>query len=385
MAVPTYVVELSNGSGGWHDLTSYTRAVNVSRGRSRELDVFESGTLSVELDNRSRAFDPLYSSSPFYGDIVPRREIRVLVNGYRVYHGSVNTWSLSYDVSGQSIAMANATDALMYFANQTLPALTPSSQLPGARISYIYTQSGIGWPSGVSAVVAAGQTTLQADTITAGTNVLDYLRLVERTERGYLFISRNNELKFYDKTSVGTPGATISSLVFSDAGNIPYQNIEVTYGTESFYNTVTLSRVGGTASVTGDEPDSVTEYGASVYSDSDLLYNTQQDMTDTANMMAAKYGWPEYRFNSLTVMMNPLSTTDQTNIAQLDLVDIVQVTFTPNGVGSAITKYVRIIGIEHEMAIDAHYVRLKFAEVDNEYFLLDSNVFGRLDYNLLGF
>jgi len=84
-------------------------------------------------------------------------------------------------------------------------------------------------------------------------------------------------------------------------------------------------------------------------------------------------------------MMNPLSASTQNSIAQLDLVDIVQVTFTPNGVGSAITKYVRIIGIEHDMSIDAHYVKLRFAEVDNEYFILDSDVFGRLDYNLLGF
>jgi hypothetical protein len=385
MAVPTYLVQLSNGAGGFHDLTAYTRSVTISRGRSRELDFFESGGFEILLDNRTRAFDPLYSASPFYGSTVPRREIRVSANGFRVYTGFVNAWSLSYDVSGESLATVSGNDALLYFAKQTLPAGTPSSQLPGARISYVYTQPDVGWPSGVSAVVAAGQTTLQADTIAAGTNVLDYLRLIESTERGYLFISRNNELKFYDKTSVGTPGATISSLVFSDDGDIPYQNINVTYGTEMFYNTVTLARVGGTASVTATEDDSINTYGASVYSDDGLLYNSQQDMIDTANMMATKYGFPEYRINSITVMTNSLTSTQQNNIAQLDLVDIVQVQFTPNGVGSQISKYLRIVGIEHEMAIDAHYVTLKFADVDNEYFILDNDVFGRLDYNLLGF
>jgi hypothetical protein len=385
MAVPTYLVQLANGSGGFHDLSSYTRSVSITRGRSRELDSFESGGFEIELDNRTRAFDPLYASSPFYGSTVPRREIRISANGYRIYTGFVNAWTLSYDVSGESLASVSGNDALLYFSKQVLPAGTPSSQLSGARISYVYTQPDVGWPSGVSAVVNAGQITLQADTIAANTNVLDYLRLIERTERGYLFISRNNELKFYNKTSVGTPGATISSLVFSDDGDIAYQNISVVYGTEMFYNSVTLERVGGTASVTADEPDSITTYGLSSYEDSGLLYNTQQDMIDTANMMSSKYGYPEYRINSITVMMNPLSGTQQNNIAQLDLVDIVQVQFTPNGVGSQISKYLRIIGIDHEMNVDAHYVTFKFAEVDNEYFILDSDVFGRLDYNLLGF
>lgn len=385
MAVPTYLVQLSNGAGGFHDLSSYVQGVRINRGRSRELDSFESGDFSITLDNRTRAFDPLYTSSPFNGSIVPRREVRISINGYRIYTGFVNAWTLDYDVSGQSFATVTGNDALLFFSKQVLPALTPSSQLTGARINYVLTQPDVGWPSGVSAVVAAGQITLQADTITANTNVLDYLRLIERTERGYLFISRNNELKFYDKTSVGTPGATISSLVFSDDGDIAYQNVAVTYGTEMFYNSVSLDRVGGTATVTADEPDSVTTYGLSSYEDSGLLYNTDQDMIDTANMMSSKFGYPEYRFNSISVMLNPLSSTTQSNMAQLDLVDIVQVQFTPNGVGSQISKYVRIIGIEHEMNIDSHIITYRFAEVDNEYFILDSDVFGRLDYNLLGF
>jgi hypothetical protein len=62
------------------DITSYVRSVSISRGKDELLDGFSAGSVSIELDNRDRRFDPLFTSSPYNGDIVPRREVRVFSN-----------------------------------------------------------------------------------------------------------------------------------------------------------------------------------------------------------------------------------------------------------------------------------------------------------------
>jgi len=64
----------------WSDITSYVRSLSISRGKDELLDGFSAGSVSIELDNRDRRFDPLYAASPYNGDIIPRREVRVFSN-----------------------------------------------------------------------------------------------------------------------------------------------------------------------------------------------------------------------------------------------------------------------------------------------------------------
>jgi hypothetical protein len=64
----------------WSDITSFVRSVSVSRGKDELLDGFSAGSASIVLDNLDRRFDPLYSSSPYAGAIVPRRAVRVFAD-----------------------------------------------------------------------------------------------------------------------------------------------------------------------------------------------------------------------------------------------------------------------------------------------------------------
>lgn len=382
MAVPTYLVEL-RGASSWLNITSYVQSVNITRGRSRELDKFEAGSFSITLNNRSRAFDPTYTFSPYYGYVVPRRRVRVSSAGVVIFTGYVADWNLSYDVSGESIAVATGNDAFIYLTNQLAPTLSNGSVLSGVRIAALITYLGVTWPGGTSSI-NDGLRLLQADTIPANTNLLDYLQLCERTERGFLFVSANNALTYYNYAGTGSPAPTQSSIIFSDASNIGYQNIDVVYGSELLYNTIVLSRLsGGTVTVT--DSASVSAYGQSVYQDDGLLTDTDANLTNQALVIAGKFSTPEYRFDSVSVMLNPLSAGNQASVLGLELADTVKVVFTPNTVGSEISKYVRIIGIEHNMSIDQHVVTYKFTETDGDAFILDSNAFGQLDYNQLGY
>ena len=54
-----------DGTTSFVDITQYVQSVNVNRGRSSQLDVFNPGTLSVVADDRAanRYFDPINTAS----------------------------------------------------------------------------------------------------------------------------------------------------------------------------------------------------------------------------------------------------------------------------------------------------------------------------------
>ena len=59
------------------DVTNYLKDVLIRRGKSRDLDRYQAGQAIVTLDNRTRAFDPTFTASEFYGNIIPRKEVRI--------------------------------------------------------------------------------------------------------------------------------------------------------------------------------------------------------------------------------------------------------------------------------------------------------------------
>lgn len=85
MARVRYVTEIAFGvapgtvptAGQWVDLTSRVKSLTISRGRNRELDQFEPGTLTATLDDPSRDLEPDYAGSPYYPDVIPMAQIRV--------------------------------------------------------------------------------------------------------------------------------------------------------------------------------------------------------------------------------------------------------------------------------------------------------------------
>jgi hypothetical protein len=95
----------------WADITSFVKSVSISRGKDELLDGFSAGVASIELNNQDRTFDPLYTSSPYNGDIVPRREVRVF-SDYGTA-GTATRTNLALNPSAQypaSTAVAGAFD-----------------------------------------------------------------------------------------------------------------------------------------------------------------------------------------------------------------------------------------------------------------------------------
>ena len=358
----------------FYDVTDYVITINSSRGRSRELDRYNAGTLDVTLDNTTRVFDPENTASPFYTQIVPHREIRVSSNGTAVYYGLIDDWNLNYQPNGDNTATAVASDGFMLLASQQLTGHTAVSELSGTRINEILDRPEVNWPADLRDI-DAGQTILQADVVDEGTNALSYLQIIEQTEPGSVFIGKAGKLRFQDKLT-GPSSATI--VEFRDDGlGVPFSNLSIVYGSELLYNRIVVTREGGTPQTVNDT-DSQSAYGISSLNLDGLLHNTDADALELAQYLLSQYSEPEYRFDSLTVQMSELTLTQQNDLLGLELTDQVQIIFTPNGIGSPISKYAEIIGIEHNIGIFVHEMTFRFRTLDYAPFVLDDSTFGRL-------
>lgn len=373
----TYV--LSGAS--YYDVTQYVTSISINRGKNRELDRFNSGSLNVAFSNQNRYFDPTNTSSPFYGQIVPRREVRITAGTVVQFYGLVDDWNLDYNISGLSTASMTAFDGISLLSGQTLTAGTATSQLSGARINAVLSDAGVNWPLTTRNIDAGGQT-LQADVISASTEVMSYINLIERSEPGLFFIDKSGNATFKDRSATY---ASSSAVLLSDDGTgIPYNEIQVNYGSELLYNQAEMSRANGGTAI-ADDLLSQGVYGVRTLAQDGLLMNTDTALGELAIYTVSQYAQPEYRFSSVQIVMPKLDTTQQNTILGLEIGSVCRIKFRPNNTGTTIDKYASVIGISQNISAVNHIVNLSFQTIDFAYLILDDTAVGLLDYNTLGF
>lgn len=136
MAYPTAIVEIAFTSGPyvqsptWTDVTAYVRETTTRRGRPDEFQDFGPGTATIILDNRDRRFDPLNTAGPYYGNLVPRKQIRIraeilvagVMQSHEIFRGYVRGWPVSLTDAGfDSTVTLEAFDALGLLEYEEIP------------------------------------------------------------------------------------------------------------------------------------------------------------------------------------------------------------------------------------------------------------------------
>ena len=378
----TGVLDGDFGLGGlaYADISLYVQGVSVERGKTNQLDNYDAGNASVLLDNTERIFDPL-GTSPFSGQLLPRRGIRIFSDGVFIFDGIIEDWNLDYDKSGDNSATAVATDRFLLLANQQLDEYTNTEQKSGDRINTVLNKAEVLWPAGARDI-ETGQVELQDDFVGDNTNVLNYLQLISESEFGSLFIAKDGKLTFYDRLK--GPDST-NLLVFSDDGTgLPFQEVAVIIGGEFLYNRVLIEPLDELPEI-AEDLTSQGFFGISTLFKQGLLMKNSADAQAIANSILVKYRNPAYRFQSLTTDLNNLSDTQVQEVLAKDLTDVIEVIFTPNNIGLPIEKYGQIIGIKHDIdRIGTHRVTFDLDTLDYAPFVLDDAVFGVLDEYGLG-
>jgi len=75
-----------------------------------------------------------------------------------------------------------------------------------------------------------------------------------------------------------------------------------------------------------------------------------------AEVLRDYYDTPADVVTSITVQLAALSVLDHTTVLSVDIGDAISVTFTPNGVGTAITRTLAVQGISHTIEPESHLV-----------------------------
>ena len=374
------------------DVSQFCQEISISRGRSDQLQNFNAGTCTVRLLNRDRRFDPINESSPYWdvstgkSGVTPRRKVTVFSDGVQLFTGRITDIDVSYEpnnpnaTSENSYVTITAADDFVLLANTfTENAITPSQQLSGARVTSILDLPEVNYPAtrdiDTGAATLGGGATFAID---SNSNVLTYLQSVATSEQGYFFVAADGDLTFTDRIAASF---TSPSAYFSDAGtDIPYTSLSVMYGQEFLYNKVVCAVEGGTDQIANDVA-SQTEYGISTLSLSGLLLVDDAAALVLAADLLDKYKEPEYRFDRIQTIYNPLSSGNQVTLTAVDIADVVRITRTyPTGTPASVTKDYSIENIRHVITPSSHTVEYGLAVADLVYaFILDDALYGILD------
>jgi hypothetical protein len=379
--------EFTLGGERFFDISSRLVTTSVRRGKNEALDRIDAGIVTIVVDNSDRQFDPLYEAGPYYTQLVPRRAVRVSANNYPVFAGFIDDFDIQYEPGKQSVVQIQVSDALSVLANSELEEFTPDSQLSGARINAVLDRPEVAWPEDARDIDPGNTLMLDVD-VAEGTGTLEYLQLVEGSEFGTLFLAKDGKITYRERNAV----PNVPDIVFSDeivAGEytgIQFADVNIVYGSENLYNRISLANADLTPEQAfADDADSQALYGPRTLSQSGLLVQDPAQLQFLADFLLARYKDPQYRFETVTVVMDTLSEANQDAVLDLEIGDIVLVRFEPSDIPPAIEQYCRIIGINHNWNPNNKNISFALERLDFAIFILDDAVLGQLDNDRLAY
>jgi hypothetical protein len=380
-------VDFTLSGDRFFDITPRLVTTTVRRGKNEALDRIDAGLVSITVDNSDREFDPLYEDGPYFGQLIPRRSVRVSANDQPVFVGFIDDFDIQYEPGKQSVVRIDVSDAFSVLANSGLEEFTPDSELSGERIESVLDRPEVDWPADLRDIDPGNTLMLDAD-VSEGTGTLEYLQLVERSEFGTLFLAKDGKITFRERNAV----PNVPDLVFSDevvAGEytgIQFADVNIMYGSENLYNRISLENADVIPEQAfAEDAGSQVVYGPRTLSLSGLLVQEPDELQFLADFNLARYKEPQYRFETVTVVLDTLTTENQDKVLELEIGDIVLVRFEPSDIPPAIEQYVRIIGINHDWNPASKNISFALERLDFAIFILDDPVLGVLDDDRLAY
>jgi hypothetical protein len=429
------------------DITSRSFSYSVTRGRSFELDEIQTGRAAVELRNYDAAFFPqipfvtvpgdvaltsdddevlgddsggegivtfgadqlVFGSEPIifgtegepeeltvesddvgFGsaddNIRPGKRITIESEGVVIYDGNVEDWEFAHEASGDIACRVSAFDALGRLAHAEFDEWTTTAgETPGERIEAVLARGEVDFPLSATDL-DAGTSTLQADTVSWGSNVHNYLQLVARSELGRLFADRSNVLQFRGRAALANPTVKVAFADTAAADTVPFRSLVGDVSAALLYTDVSVDREGGTAQ-TAFDADAREEFGVRRLSLTGLLLDSDAQSQDIANYLLGVYSSPAFRVRSLVCRLDKLDTADRVKVCLLDIGDVVSLTWTPRGAATGVQQLLVVEGVNHSASADGpHDVSLTLSLLAGAFgFILDDTDLGVLDSGVLSF
>lgn len=313
---------LSAGTTVWSAIpTTDIRTLSIRRGRTREDQAVNPGTLTLVLENRTSTYDPDNTSSIYnwdgYSLLSAGLGVRVKAtwagNTYVIYRGYLE--QLDVDESLDPVATFQFTDALAWIGRQSLAAIASSysGDTTATRLGRILDAAG--WDSSLRSI--SGSRTMQPTTY--GDTALSLGDQIARCEFGRFYADRQGNLTLLPYESLFSTPLRIAFSDARQAGSVEYDTIVTNPGAKYIVNQVTINQATG-VSQTYSDSNSQGRFGiyAKAY-DAPLLDNTTAGAL--AAIIAARYSLPKTRVDRVEFDALGLDSSVWASLLQTDLGD----------------------------------------------------------------
>ena len=367
----------------WTDISEYVMGFSTQRGRTDELQHFDAGRLTVQLDNQDGRFDPTNTSSPYYPNVVPMKMIQVLATWsatqYALFTGYVDGWPQDWALNKQERLAVTATDGfkvlgLYYYRNDTQPQETIST-----RCSTITAAAGIATIHNASTTVVAGEA-IQS-------YALAHLQILEETEFGALYMTPDGFVFFEERHyRANTKTSIVATFGDGDSGGeLPYERLEPAFDDTQIVNDAVIGASKATTplatSAEYTDATSVTAYMKRSLA-RDLVVADSNEAADMAYALVQRFKTPAMRFRTLEILPPVQGTTLWPQALGLLISDLIRVIRrTPGGV--TIDQQVHVDSIAHAWDAESGEWRTTFGLCPKalafSHWVLDSGSFSQLD------
>jgi hypothetical protein len=386
-----------DGTDDYADVTTSTTQVNIRRGRRDQGDQFVAGTMTFTIFDTDGIFNPFDDTGPYYNTpdavpgLAPLRQVYFVRydasnNPEYLFRGRVVNYDYNFSLGGIDTVTVYCADDFYLLGQTYMDELNVTVQTSGQRITTVLDLPEVDYPTGAARNINAGTVDLGHDaayTVPAGTNALNYLTQINQTaEFGRLFMSRAGVLTFTPRV-----GNTLSGSVadFHDDGTeIPYDALGITFEADAVTNRVYIENLGG-ANATANDLASQTAFFIQTNSITNSLLDNSE-LTDASTYLLN--GNPEPRYNSVETVLGALTTAQRDTVAIVDINDTItiQKTFQTGLTTTVLAQELGVEGVEHEITLDGHRVRLFTTPTVIVYeLILNDALYGTIDTtNVLG-
>ena len=370
------------------DVSNQINYIQTSRGRNALADQFQTGQLTLRIVDQNGDFNPSNPSGPYYELLTPMKKVQISATygatTYSIFSGFITSYVNTQPKDATEVAYTTiqAVDAFRLASNAQISTVTGATagDLSGARINQILDQ--IDWPPSMRDI-DAGLTTMQADPGTARTS-LSALETVATSEYGSLYVNTDGEFVFQDRSvTAGSIGGTVTT--FNDDGTgIPYANANWKLDDDLIFNSAQISRAGGSPQ-TAINQASIDKYFIHSYNLQDLLMQTDAVALDYARAYVASRAETQVRCYGIELDLYTANYNAGIIAAlELDFFDPVRIVTTQPG-GSTLDNTLQIFGVATNITPNSFRVFFTTLEPVIDALILNNNIYGTLDYNVLSY
>jgi len=370
------------------DVSDQINYIQTSRGRNALADQFQTGQLTLRIVDQNGDFNPTNPTGPYVGLLTPMKKVQISATYGATTHSLFSGFITSYvntqpkDATEVAYTTIQAVDAFRLAQNAQVSTITGASagNLSGTRINQILDQ--IDWPATMRDV-DAGLTLLQADPGTPRTS-LGAMQTVADSEYGALYVNTDGEFVFQDRSiTAGSVGGTVTT--FNDNGTgIPYANAIWKLDDNLIFNSAQVSRTGGSPQ-TAINQASIDKYFIHSYNLQDLLMQTDAVALDYARAYVASRAETKVRCDGIELDLYTANYNAGIIAAlELDFFDPIRIVTTQPG-GSTLDNTLQIFGVATTITPNSFRVFFTTLEPVIDALILNNNIYGTLDYNVLSY